>query len=244
MAEEALVAIVVVCEAEADRRAASTLADRVLSEAVEWIDATTIDHVRRYRGLDGHDSYVKWANMPEMADRHRIFAHGFIRGVQRQPEAVMAERALLLVKKVLPSHAGAVLLVRDADKDGRRRRGFDQARGAHAWSFQVIIGVADTKRECWVLAGYEPRDDAERALLEAERRELGFDPRHAAQELTASKDGARRDAKRVLKALTDGDRAREDACLEEAPLALLKERGASTGLADYLLELVPLFDPR
>jgi len=51
----------------------------------------------------------------------------------------------------------------------------------------------------------------------------------------------------VLDALTGGDPDREDACLEEPPLALLRQRGSKTGLALYLQEieerLVPLFDP-
>jgi hypothetical protein len=139
-----------------------------------------------------------------------------------------------------------VILLRDADKDGRRLEGYQQARASELWPFEVIIGVADTKRECWILAGFEPRDDAERALLERERKNLGFDPRSSGQELKASEDGAKRNAKRVLNALTGGDRDREDACLKEPSLALLKQRGATTGLARYLQEveeqLVPLFD--
>ena len=91
----------------------------------------------------------------------------------------------------------------------------------------------------------DQRDDAERALLERERRTLGFDPRFAAAQLTASEAGAKRDAKRVLEALTGGDRDREDACIEETALHVLVERGAATGLASYLEEieerLVPLF---
>jgi hypothetical protein len=107
--------------------------------------------------------------------------------------------------------------------------------------------VAWIAPECWILAGFEPRDDAERALLDRERRNLGFDPRSSGEQLTASESGARRDAKRVLAALTGGDRDREDACLEEPALAVLEQRGATTGLASYLREveerLVPLFDP-
>jgi hypothetical protein len=74
-----------------------------------------------------------------------------------------------------------------------------------------------------------------------------FDPRSSGEQLTASESGAKRDAKRVLDALTSGDLDREDACLEEPTLAVLAERGATTGLASYLREveerLVPLFDP-
>jgi hypothetical protein len=245
MPEEAAFSIVIVCEAEADQRTACMLADRVLGEAIEWVDPETIDHLRRYRGIADHEPYLKWTDMVRTADKHRIRAHGFIGGKPREPDAAMAERALLLLQRALSPLPSVVVLLRDADKDRRRRQGFEQAREAYPWPFTVVIGVADAKRECWVLAGFEPRDKAEQERLEGERKELGFDPRAVAEQLTASEDGARRDAKRVLKVLTGGDRAREDACLSATPLATLKQRGASTGLAAYLLEIeermVPLF---
>ena len=159
----------------------------------------------------------------------------------------MAERALRLLATV-ESPPSAVILTRDMDRESQRREGFEQARSAEGgWPFEVVIGVADTKRECWILAGYEPRDDAEQKLLARECQELGFDPRSGAEQLTASEKGARRDAKRVLDALTRGDQAREEACIEDTPLTVLEQRGAMTGLAAYLLEigerLVPIFEP-
>jgi hypothetical protein len=197
MAEQVTCSIAVVCEADADRRAATLLSDRVLRETIEWISPETL-------------------------------------------------RALLLLA-TSEAPPGAVIVTRDTDKERARRDGYDQARGAQRWPFVVIVGVAETKRECWILAGYEPRDDAEREILLRERKELGFDPLSSAEQLTASEEGARRDAKRVLGALTGGDPDREEACLEEPPRALLRQRGAKNGLALYLQELeerlVPLFDP-
>lgn len=190
-------------------------------------------------------------DMVNIADKSRVFAHGFVGGKPREPDAAMAERALLLLQRTVMPLPSVVVLLRDADKEGGRRRGFEQAREAGRWPFTVVIGVADAKRECWVIAGFEPRDKVEKDRLEGERKELGFDPRSAAERLTASEKGARRNAKRVLEALTLRDRDREDTCLSETPLAILKQRGASTGLADYLREIeervVPLFgvaDPR
>ncbi|WP_437320332.1 hypothetical protein [Sorangium sp. So ce385] len=244
MPEQAGYSIAVVCEADADRRTACALCDRVLCEAVEWIDAATIDFIRGYHGIRRQDSCLKWTSMKAMARSRHVVAHGFSRGEPREPDAAMAEQALKLLATLDPP-PDAVILMRDADKMSRRREGFEQARHAQPWRFPVVIGVAHTKRECWILAGYEPRDDAERALLERERKELGFDPRSRAEQLTASEDGAKRDAKRVLHALTGGDQEREEACMREPPLAVLKRRGAATGLTAYLDEiearLVPLF---
>lgn len=246
MPEQVTCSIAVVCEADADRRAATLLSDRVLRETIEWISPETLPYLRRYRGLGDQDPYLKCSSVKEIASRRRVVVHGFVGGEPRKPDAAMAERALVLLA-TSETPPGAVILTRDTDKERARRDGYDQARGAQRWPFAVIIGVAETKRECWILAGYEPRDDAEREILSRERTELGFDPLSSAEQLTASERGARRDAKRVLDALTGGDPDREDACLEEPPLALLRQRGANTGLASYLQEiedrLVPLFDP-
>lgn len=246
MADDVAHDIAVVGEADADRRTACALSDRVIREAVEWIVPEVLHHLRRYRGLHENEPYLKCSSIKDLARRRHVVAHGFVGGEARKPDAAMAERALLLLATTDPVPS-AVILTRDMDRERGRREGYEQARGAQRWPFEVVIGVADTKRECWILAGYEPRDDAERALLSSECKELGFDPRSSGQELTASERGAKRDAKRVLDALTGGDRDREDACLEEPALALLAERGASTGLALYLSEveqrLVPLFEP-
>lgn len=246
MSEQVTCSIAVVCEADADRRAATLLSDRVLRETIEWISPETLPYLRRYRGLGDQDPYLKCSSVKEIARQRRVVVHGFVGGEPRKPDAAMAERALvLLATSEIPP--GAVILTRDTDKERTRRDGYDQARGAQRWPFVVIVGVAETKRACWILAGYEPRDDAEREILHRERQELGFDPLSSAEQLTASEKGARRDAKRVLDALAGGDPDREDACLEEPPLALLKKRGANTGLALYLQEieerLAPLFDP-
>lgn len=101
----------------------------------------------------------------------------------------------------------------------------------------IVVGLADPKRECWVLAGFEPGPRSETRRLAGERKNLGFDPRERADRLTAAKPGAKRNAKRVLDVLTAGDLDRQAQCLEDVTLDLLAKRGASTGLADYLEEL-------
>lgn len=246
MPERGICSIAVVCEADADLRTATRLSDRVLRETIDWISSETLPYLRRYRGLGEQDTFLRCASVKEFARQRRVVAHGFVGGEPREPNSAMAERALkLLATSEAPPRA--VILTGDTDKEPARRDGYEQARGARRWPFEVIIGVAQTKRECWILAGYEPRDDAEQELLSRERKELGFDPLSSAEQLTASEKWAKRYAKRVLDALTGSDPDREDACLEESPLALLRQRGAKTGLALYLHEveerLVPIFDP-
>lgn len=236
----------VVCEAPADRDTACGLADRVLLEEVSWLAPETLESCRQWRGLRSEEPYLRWASVREEARQSRLVIFGQFNGEPGQPDAVMARRALLLLAGV-KRPPDAVLLVRDGDAQ-RDRQGLEQARSYSPWPFRVIIGLADPKRECWVLAGFEPRNEKEEALLVDERQRLSFHPVHEAHKLTAREHGAKKDAKVALDALTQGDKERERACLEETPLAVLEERGKETGLTEYLKEirerLVPVLSGR
>jgi hypothetical protein len=236
----------VVCEAPADRDMACGLADRVLLEEVSWLAPETLKSSRQWRGLRSEEPYLRWASVREEARRIGLKIFGPFNGEPGQADAVMARRALLLLAGA-ERRPDAVLLVRDGDAQ-RDRQGLEQARSYSRWPFQVIIGLADPKRECWVLAGFEPRSEKEEALLADERQRLSFHPVREAHKLTAREHGAKKDAKVALDALTQGDKERERACLEETPLAVLEERGKETGLTEYLKEirerLVPILGGR
>lgn len=239
--------LVVVCEADADRRTATGLADRVLCQEVEWIEPESIDLHRRWQGLAEGSAYLEWRRTATLARERGLRPHGHFDGRPGAPDAYAARRALLLLA-LEASRLDAVLLIRDSDGEMERRTGLEQARAERAWPFPVVLGLAHPKRECWVLAGFEPRSDAERERLANARRSLGFDPRSNAHLLLASQRGAPRDAKRVLSDLTLGSFDREAACWMECDLEILRELGTETGLTAYLDEilehLVPIFARR
>jgi hypothetical protein len=240
----------VVCEALADRDTACGLADRVLLEEVSWLAPETLESCRRWRGLRSEEPYLRVGSVKEEAQRIGLKIFGQFNDEPGQPDAVLARRALLLLAGA-ERRPDAVLLVRDGDAQ-RDRQGLEQARDYKIkdkpWPFQVIIGLADPKRECWVLAGFEPKNEKEEERLEKERQRLSFHPVREAHKLTAREHGAKKDAKVALDALTQEDKERERACLEEMPLAILEERGKETGLAEYLKEirerLVPILGGR
>jgi len=237
----------IVCEARADRDTACGLADRVLLEEVSWLDAETLDSCRRWRGASPGADFLKWTSVREECQRAGLKGiFGKFGDKSGQPDAFMARLALLLLARSEPLPE-AVLLVRDSDGDARRREGLEQARdfkiNDNAWPFAVLIGVAEPKRECWVLAGFEPRNEDETARLEAEKQRLSFHPVREAHQLTAREHGAKKDAKVALEALTQGDMERQRACLEEITLAVLEERGSKTGLTAYLKEVRERFVP-
>jgi hypothetical protein len=237
---------VVVCEARNDFLTASELADRVLCESVEWIEPEMLNALREYAGLPGHERFLTWKRVKALAKESLLLPRGLIDGRPGELDAQQARRALYYIESSWPG-VDAILLIRDDDRLVDRRRGLEQARAASPLRDRIVIGLAHTKRECWVLAGFEPCNDQERSLLAAIRQDLGFDPREQAEQLTAIHDHDKRSAKRVLRRLVQEDPDRETACWKQTPLQLLRDRSGQTGLRQFLEEvegrLVPLLDP-
>ncbi len=97
--------------------------------------------------------------------------------------------------------------------------------------------------ECWVAAGFVPRDDSERERFDALQSDLGFDPTEHADRLDARLGTAKRSAKRVLLVLSHGDAEREAWCWRDASLAELRRRGGYSGLAAFLAEVAAKVAP-
>jgi hypothetical protein len=234
----------VVCEAPGDLRLSASLADRILCQEIDWLEPENLDLHRRWRGLEESDSHLEWHWVAQLAKKLSLRAHGHFRGEPGALDATMARKALLLLT-MTREQPDAVILVRDTDGKEERRQGLSQAREASSWPFKVVLAVAHTKRECWVLAGFDPSSKAEKRMLADLRRDLGFDPRSQAENLTAAEPQAQRNAKRVLDRLVAGSQEREEDCWVSSDLRVLGQRGRLTGLADYIDEihsfLVPLF---
>jgi len=244
--------LVLIVEAQADADAAGILADRVFIEGdADWIDAETLPNLRQWTGIAPTTEFARWNGLGGFARQLGIRTHG--RGLGADGTA--ARKALLLV---IHAHSNddeieAVVLVRDMDNQPERRASMEAARDelAEKLAFHVAIAAPDPKREAWILHGYEPQNAKEELLLTDERKRLGFDPVTKPERLRGDRRrGAEqedRDMKLVVERLTAGDYDRECLCLTTTPLALLKDRGQETGLADYLGEvearLLPLLDP-
>jgi hypothetical protein len=235
---------VVVCEARNDYLTAAELADRVYCDSVDWIEPEILDALRHYTVLSGNEPFLTWRRVKALAKESQLLPRGLLDGRPGDLDAQQTRRALLFVESKWPGVDG-ILLIRDDDGLKDRRRGMEQARDASPLRQRVVIGLAHTKRECWVLAGFEACDDRELALLTEIKQELGFDPCTQSEQLTAIHEHDKRSAKRVLKHLVQGDKDRETDCWKQTPLRLLKARGEKTGLRQYLEEveqrLVALF---
>ncbi|WP_437282130.1 hypothetical protein WME90_16665 [Sorangium sp. So ce375] len=238
------------CEAQADFRTTSALVDRVLrEEGPDWVADLLPSHP---------EAVFQWAQDGpgrDFFDIHKLdlyrrqlgnvrFPQGHFDGEPGAPGAQMARNAFTIVRELVrrePSTGvDAVFLVWDMDDQGDlRRRGLAQARAeASRWApFRIVLGCPDPMREAWVLAGFEPESDEERARIDELRRELGFSPCDEAHRLHAKDEQAKLSPKRVVRFLTADDFEREMRCSTKAPLDQLRERGLASGLRAFLEEL-------
>ncbi len=240
---------VVVCEARADRDVATELADRVIAEQLDWA-GNILDSLRQWCGLEVGSEFTLWKTVKRLAVELGVRVHGkFGRGHQGGGE-VEARKVLGVIAKEFSESTSAAILVRDTDGDVARCEGFQRAQRDDRWPCSVVLALPHPELEAWVLNGFEPYSPQEEANLVAERILLGFDPCEQAHDLNpgATNDShgvpIKRSTKRIIDVLTGGDAARKGSCWTETSLDHLRERGASTGLAAYLIEvekrLVPL----
>lgn len=251
MSSEGAFEFAVVCEAAVDQETACDLADRVLEESADWIKDYGLDSLRCWCGVTARTTHVTWKSVPDLARGRDIrMPHGHFDGAPGQEDAKAARRAIWLFLS-LDDRAHALLLVRDSDKSGERLGGLKQARAELSdpdEQRKIAIAVAITKRECWVLNGFEPKDRTESRRLQDVRRDLGFDPTTNGHRLTAEGAKGKRNAKRVLRTLTQNDAGRMRCCWRETAIETLRAKGEKTGLRGYLDEvedrLVPIIGGR
>ncbi len=245
--------ILLICEGPSDPRVAKGFAERVLVEHEDllWLRQAPVEAFIPWRGLTEIAEYLRWADVPRLYGDDRTMPE-YIGGFGERPSNHMAKaatRALRLAQKRNPS---AIVVVCDGDeKYAERKAGLEQAREKHATTTNacpVVIGVANRCREAWILAGFNPRDDQERAQLERLRGKLTFDPTREPHKLQEKNEGEDRSPKNALRQLISNSSEREHPSWEETPLETLKQNGEACGLKAYLEEietrLVPIYGPR
>jgi hypothetical protein len=243
MANGEVFSIAVVCEGDADRKTVCTLIDRVLCEHVDWITPEVLDDYRQWRGLTDAEQFLKASNVRSEAKRRNIATLGRFNNEPGEFYFRAARLAFLLLSGTDPK-PHAVVFVVDTDDILQKRTGCEQARESGSWEFKIALGLPHTKRECWVLAAYDPTNEADIDRLKTLRQQLGFDPRLNSHELTATGDDDKKSAKRVHRdLLQDGE-----SCWDRADLRTLRDRGSQNGLADFITEiesrLIPHFTGR
>ena len=254
-----MVEIIVIVEADADFKIATKLAERVLTETIEWLDEEQLQYQIQWCGLETHSHYSCWKNVSQIIEDLKQTANyrpprylGHSKSGPLKADGATTMKVLNVVRFLQRSrNIQAILLIRDLDNQPERRTGLEQARQQDSQrqpNLEIMIGTSDRAREAWVLNGFIPQNDSEKQTLKDIVEQLKFDPCEQAHRLRSNsnaKGDRERNPKVVLTQLTDGDYNRERLCWEETPLELLRQRGAETGLTVYLAELeerlLPLF---
>jgi hypothetical protein len=241
-----------IVEDRADAEIAAHLAERVLVEKLDWLEASHVEHIFTWSGLEEITEYSQWLDMGRIIEQFKqrglripkYLGHG--RDGSFKADGAISMKALHLVEALrhkMNRPIAAVCLIRDVDNQPERRIGLEQARGEHAErqpDLIIVIGTPNRNREAWVLNGFVPSSSEEIQSLEDMTRKLGFHPCEEAHRLRSNsfaEPERLRNPKVALESLTGGDRSRERQCWEETDLNRLRFIGTHTGLADYLREV-------
>jgi len=230
------VEIVVVAESAADARIVTGLCEREMLER-ELADGVLFNELeRRYQGIEPGTDFVPWSRLAAIIDaknsRLRKLSWGKGKG-RPDYSAALKVIALLVLSPDRPRPA-FILFSRDTDNDMARWDSLRDVQREHGDAIAIRLAVQHPKIEAWLLNGFEPENEPEKARLRGSAKRLGFDPTKRAERLTARGNKGKRNAKSVLKELTGDDPERRDRCWQQTALAVLRERGIETGLAEFL----------
>lgn len=236
-------------EDEAHYFVVATLTDRILTQHIPWL-GDVLESCRLWcESADGRpwSLFTRARKEVRARDLRSSLPTGhFGRGEPGQLDARFA-RAQLHIWKTAHDRGerlDVVCIARDLDHKVGRLLGLDQAIAERPWPFAVVLAWFQPEAEAWFIAGFEPRNDAERAAHAELRQEMGFWPIEQPHRLLSTHDTSLKDAKRVWAKLHCGD---HDARLRslQADLDVLRRNGAEIGVPEFMDQMVekvvPLF---
>ncbi len=243
-----MIEFIVIVESGADARTATKLAERVLIEKIDWLEDDNLQYFFKWCGLQEGTEYSCWKDIPKILESSGLklprYRGHHSKGVPLKADGASSIKVLNLVRYLQKiRQIRAILLIRDLDNQSERREGIKQARSQHTNldpKLEIVIGVADPKREAWVLNGFIPSNQKEEQMLEEIKAKLNFYPcieSHRLRSISLEEPERIRNPKVVVELLTNKDMEREQQCWEETSLEILRERGVHTGLKDYICEV-------
>lgn len=246
-----MIEFIIIVESSADARTATKLAERVLIDKIDWLESEQIQYIFRWSGLQAGTEYSCWKNIMEIIEYAKqelnyrpvkYLGHG--NGIPLKADGAASIKILNLVRFLQKTRRiRVVIFIRDLDNQPERKEGIEQARlqdiNKHP-KLEIIIGVANPKREAWVLNGFISSNQQEEQILEEIKTQLNFNPCIESYRLRSTdfeEPNRIRNPKVVVEQLTGGDMEREQQCWEDTNLEVLYKRGVDTGLTAYIQEV-------
>jgi hypothetical protein len=169
---------IVIGESRADADIATKLAERILLEKIDWLEAEYLQYSFSWRGLQENTAHSCWRDIEKIIDDFQQTSPFRIPKYKRsrepqareplKPDAARAIKVLNLVRFLQRTREiKAVVFIRDLDNQPERRDGLEQARRQHfnqSPKLEIIIGTANGKREAWVLNGFLPLSERRKAF--------------------------------------------------------------------------------
>jgi hypothetical protein len=226
---------------------ARDLCDRVVIErGPDWLsDLWRAPEIRAeqraWSGVDPADLWTTWIAAKALGQRYRVSAHG----LGMKGYSLVAYRAAHLAARLSPPPHVVVLCIDTQGDETTRTKMLDGLRCARVDDLPFALAVAHQESEAWVVAGFIPENNAEKDVLRDLEAEHGFAPAREPHRLTPNRQTDPRDAKRVCASLfPDGTRSpRAERCWLDTSLDELEQRGARTGLCEYLADVERIILP-
>lgn len=222
--------IILVAEGPSDPPRIRVLIDHFLKKHVG--NESAPESLWHFERIDG-EPYIVNHNIPKM-----VRASGLDRryGPDKGDGATIRKLHQLLVKKKALSPESVLIWARDLD-DGyeSRREEARKTRDLLPSSMTLLLAIAYECGEAWVIAGWRPVTQGDRAKLQKWRQKLGFEPHVQPWRLSHKKD-VPKSAKDIAADLFDGtDEQKEEALRLAADTD--NEARTVTGLRDFCAEL-------
>ena len=237
---------IVLVEDKADYETAAGIAEKVIFQnAPEWVKDNfeyRYSSVFAWKGLDANTNYTRWIDYKILEEQfkekgykpphftgHKNYS-GYDYSIGRK-----FLQLIEFVNREAQREILAVLMIRDADNQAYERK---KSLYALLEDYSdLVIGLSIPKRESWVLNGFEPQTELEHQSLNKVISRLGFNPCIDSYRLkgSVSQPGTEhRDIKQVLSELVGSDYERETQCWNHTSIEVLTERGAKSGLTEYI----------
>lgn len=223
--------------------AVTHLTDRVLGEMIDWFQPEMRDAIRRWRMPTPLNTYWKVTSAIKEARKLGLPLRGQFADGRTELESVLY-RAQLLLWQHAHVHGQIIhvaFIARDTDHKPRKE-GAQQALKSGHWPFLVILAFPHPEIEVWPIAVFQPANQAARDRVAKLTMRLGYSPVEHPERLTSTVAGGIADAKKVHDELLADDADRGMHWLE-IDLRVLRERGKSSGLADFLKDVETMVVP-